>query len=139
MTDQRLQVPPCPRRTSGHAWRLARERSTRECEADVCQACALVRLTSYRTGQVVRYVTAEPMPAGTEHTSGGGELPSVALTTRFLVLCQHYGSETLAVHIVAAGRSTGISNLPSGDDWTKWDREQLRAAIDYLEQKRRGR
>ena len=84
-------------------------------------------------------MTAEPMPAGTEHASGGGELPSVALTTRFLVLCQHYGSETLAVHIVAAGRSTGISNLPPGDDWTKWDREQLRAAIDYLEQKRRGR
>ena len=32
-----------------------RERSTTDCQADVCQACGLVRLTSYRTGQVVRY------------------------------------------------------------------------------------
>ena len=130
------EVVDVPRRTSGHVWRLARERSTRECEANVCQACALVRLTSYRTGQVVRYVTAEPMPAGTEHTSGGGELRSVARTTRFLVLPALRLRSARGPH---RGRSTGISNLPPGDDWTKWDREQLRAAIDYLEQKRTGR
>ena len=33
------------------------------------------------------------------------ERPSVALTARFLALCQQYGSEQLAVSIVAAGRS----------------------------------
>ena len=32
-----------------------RERSTTDCQADVCRACGLVRHTSYRTGQVVRY------------------------------------------------------------------------------------
>ena len=29
-------------------------RETGDFQADVCQACGLVRLTSYRTGQVVR-------------------------------------------------------------------------------------
>ena len=48
-------VPSCPQRESGHLWRFDREHSTRVCQADVCQACGLVRLTSYRTGQVVRY------------------------------------------------------------------------------------
>ena len=68
MIHQKLQVPPCPRRASGHAWRLAREHSTRECEADACQACGLVRITSYRTGQVVGYersdggIRTEPRP-----------------------------------------------------------------------------
>ena len=42
-----------------HDTRLDRERSTRDRQADVCQACGLVRLTSYRTGQVVRYVGAD--------------------------------------------------------------------------------
>lgn len=136
MTQQNLRVPPCPQRASGHAWSLARKRSTRECEADICEACGLVRLTSYRTGQVVRYETAEPMPAGDEHASGAVELPSVALTTQFLALCQHYGSETLAVHIVAVGRSTGVANLPPRDDWTAWNADQMKAAVDYLERKR---
>lgn len=139
MTHQNLRVPPCPQRASGHAWRLARERSTRECEAEACQACGLVRMTSYRTGQLVRYETAEPMHAGEERAAGGGELPSVTLTTRFLTLCQHYGSEALAVHIVAAGHSTGVPNLPPGDDWTAWDADQMRAAVEHLERKRSGR
>ena len=26
-----------------------------DCQADMCQACGFARLTSYRTGQVVRY------------------------------------------------------------------------------------
>ena len=59
MPEQNLGVPACPRRESGHRWRFDRERSTRDCQADVCQACGLVRLTSYRTGQVVRYVGAD--------------------------------------------------------------------------------
>ena len=61
-------------------------------------------------------------------------LPSVALTHRFLALCQEYGSKRLALSIVAAGRSTGASGLPDGDDWTAWDADEMRAAVDYLEQ-----
>ena len=53
MPEQKLEVPACPRRGNGHLWRFDRERSTRDCQADVCQTCRLVRLTSYRTGQVV--------------------------------------------------------------------------------------
>ncbi len=67
---------------------------------------------------------------------GVGELPSVALTRRFLALCQEYGSERLAVRVVAVGRSTGVQRLPESDDWTAWDAEQMRAAVDYLEHKR---
>lgn len=55
MPEQRLVVPVCPRRENGHLWRFSRERSTRDCQADRCEACGLVRMTSYRTGQVVRY------------------------------------------------------------------------------------
>ena len=129
MTHQKLQVSPCPRRASGHAWRLARQRSTRECEADECQACRLVRMTAYRTGQVVGYgrsgdgVRTERRPQGREDEpsssdqvdSGVNELPSVALTTKFLELCQQYGSEQLAAGIVAVGRSTGVLGLPRGN------------------------
>ena len=116
MTHQKLRVPPCPRRASGHASRLARERSTRECEADESQACGLVRMTSYRTGQVVGYgrsaggVRTEPrpqrqedeLPPGEQVDPGVNALPSVALTTKFLALCQQYGAERLAVRIVAS-------------------------------------
>ena len=56
MLEQKFVVPACPRRENGHLRRFDRERSTGDCQADVCQACGLVRLTSYRTGQVVRYV-----------------------------------------------------------------------------------
>ena len=59
MPEQKFVVPACPRRGNGHLWQFDRERSTVACQADVCQACALVRLTSYRTGQVVRYVEAD--------------------------------------------------------------------------------
>ena len=55
MPEQKLVVPACPRRENGHLWRFDRGRSTTDCQADVCRACGLVRLTSYRTGQVVRY------------------------------------------------------------------------------------
>ena len=109
-------------------------------------------MTSYRTGRVVSYAVArvgaetapgaergDEIPAGERQTSGVHELPSVALTTRFLALCQEYGAERLAVSIVAAGRSTGVPGLPHGDDWTAWNADQIRAAVDYLERKRRGR
>ena len=50
MPEQKLAVPACPRRENGHLWRFDRERSTTDCQADVCQACGLVRLTSYSYG-----------------------------------------------------------------------------------------
>ena len=64
------------------------------------------------------------------------ELPSVALTDQFLRLCEDYGSQRLVVRIVAVGRDTGVSGLPASDDWTKWDADQMRAAVDYLRHKR---
>ena len=67
------------------------------------------------------------------------ELPSVALTKRFLAVCQNYGSERLAVGVVASGRNAGAAGLPDTDDWTAWDADQMRAAVDYLERKRGAR
>ena len=64
------------------------------------------------------------------------ELPSVALTQRFLTLCEDYGSQRLAVRMIASGRNAGVSGLPATDDWTEWDADQMRAAVDYLQHKR---
>ena len=64
------------------------------------------------------------------------ELPSVALTQRFLALCEHHGSQRLVVKLVAVGWGTGVPGLPETDDWTAWDAVQMRAAVDYLEQMR---
>ena len=64
------------------------------------------------------------------------ELPSVALTTRFLALCEQHGSQRLAVRLVAVGRGTGVSRLPASDDWTEWDADEMRAAVDHLERLR---
>ena len=61
--------------------------------------------------------------------SGVNELPSVALTTKFLTLCEQYGSERLAVKIVLAGRSAGVSGLPDNDDWTAWNADEMRATV----------
>ena len=55
VVEQKLTTPSCPRRDNGHWWRFAPARSTGDCQAEVRAACGLVRLTSYRTGQVVRY------------------------------------------------------------------------------------
>ena len=68
--------------------------------------------------------------------SGVNELPSVALTTKFLALCEQYGSERLAVRIVAAGRSAGVPGLPDNDDWTAWHADEMRAAVEHLQRKR---
>ena len=65
----KLAVPMCPRRENGHLWRFDRERSTGDCQADVCQECWLMRLTSYRTGQVVRYVGSGADDDGDESRS----------------------------------------------------------------------
>ena len=56
----------------------------------------------------------------------------MALTTKFLALCQQYGSERLAVSIVAAGRSAGVAGLPESKAWTAWDGDEMRAAVEYL-------
>ena len=65
------------------------------------------------------------------------ELPSVSLTRRFLAECEHHhGSQRLAVRLIAIGRNAGIPGLPASEDWTAWDAEQMRAAVDYLEQMR---
>ena len=61
------------------------------------------------------------------------ELPTVALTKRFLSLCEHHGSQHLVVKLVAVGRATGIPGLPESDDWTTWNAHQMRAAVEYLE------
>ena len=53
-------------------------------------------------------------------------LPSVALTEQFLRLCAAYGSQRLAVRIVAVGRDTGMAGLPASDDWTTWDAHERR-------------
>ena len=118
MTHRKLRVPACRRRASGHAWQSARERSTRDCGAEVCQACGLVRTMSYRTGRIVGYEEdgdsirnaprLERHEDGAPFSSDANELPSVALTARFLALCRQYGSEQLAVSVVAAGRSTEV-------------------------------
>ena len=64
---------------------------------------------------------AEPgedeMPGDKRRSYGVKELPSVALTTRFLALCEQWGAVRLAVRVVAAGRRAGASELPLSDDW----------------------
>lgn len=88
--------------------------------------------------------TAHYWPSfGTRYARGPGgsdlhmnALPSVALTQRFLALCQDQGSQRLAVRMVAVGRSTGVSGLPESDDWTEWDADEMRAAVEYLERMR---
>ncbi|MCY3846266.1 MAG: hypothetical protein OXH69_22300 [Acidobacteria bacterium] len=155
---QKLPIPPCPDAAGGHAWRLAREHSTKDCQVEACEACGLVRMTSYRTGQIIRYEPAgnaagTPLKPRTQAQSADGppgstptvaghegwlaeEVPSVSLTIRFLAVCRECGDVWLAVRMVAAGRSTGESGLPRSDDWTSWNTREMRAAIDYLDRKR---
>ena len=155
---QKLRVPPCPERASGHAWQLAREHATKDCQAEACEACGLVRMTSYRTGQIIRYEPAghtagTPLEPQTYAQASGGprrrtplassheecqaeEAQSVSLTIRFLAVCRECGDERLAVRMVAAGRTTGELGLPQSDDWKSWNAREMRAAIDYLQRKR---
>ena len=72
-------------------------------------------------------------------SSRAGELPSVALTRRFLALCRDYGSERVVVGMVATGRSHRGGRLPESDDWTVWDAEQMQAAVEHVERQRPGR
>ncbi len=72
---------------------------------------------------------------GEQRCSDANELPSVVLTTRFLALCRQYGSEQLAVRIVASGRSAGTPGLPQNNDWTAWTSDEMRAAVEHLGRK----
>ena len=76
------------------------------------------------------------MPATERLRSGGNELPSVALTVKFLALCQQYGAERLAVGIVVSGCSAGVPGLPEDHDWTVWNADEMRAAVEHLQRKR---
>ena len=76
------------------------------------------------------------MPGRKRLRSGVNELPSVALTTKFLAVCEQYGSQRLAVRIVIAGRSAGVAGLPEDNDWTAWNADEMRAAVEHLQRKR---
>ena len=57
----------------------------------------------------------------------------MALTHRFLALCEHHGSQHLVVKLVAVGRGTVFRGFPRATTWTTWDAGQMRAAVEYLE------
>ena len=40
------------------------------------------------------------------------------------------------MRIVAAGCSTGVAGLPEDDDWTAWNADEMRAAVEHLQRKR---
>ena len=69
-------------------------------------------------------------------SSTTNDLPSVAMTARFLALCDAYGAQRLAVRIVAADRTAGVAGLPATDNWPEWNANEMRAAVEYLEHKR---
>lgn len=89
---------------------------------------------NFRTARPARRREGE-LPGSEQLSRGVNELPSVALTTTFLELCQQHGSEQLAVSIVGAGRSTGLPGLPQSDDWTAWNADEMRAAVEHLRRK----
>ena len=66
-------------------------------------------------------------------SSTANTLPSVAITARFLSLCEHYGAERLAMNIIASGRSAGVPGLPQHNRWAEWNAGEMRTAVDYLE------
>ena len=75
--------------------------------------------------------------AGLQEPPPVNESPSPVLTRRFLALCEQHGSQRLPVQVVAVGRSTGVEGLPASDDWTTWDTDEMRVAVDYLQRKTR--
>ena len=62
------------------------------------------------------------------------ELPSVAMTARFLALCDHYGAHRLALRILVAGRNAGVPRLPQHElyQWAEWSAGEMRAAVEHL-------
>ena len=64
MPEQKLVVPACPRRENGHLWRFDRERFDYGLPRRTCaRPAGWCGLTSYRTGQVVRYAGSGAAPA----------------------------------------------------------------------------
>ena len=61
------------------------------------------------------------------------ELPSVALTTKFLALRRQYGSEHLAVGIMSVGRGTGC-RVASEQPRDGVERRPDRPAFERLQQ-----
>ena len=53
-----------------------------------------------------------------------------------MALREQYGSERLAAKIVSAGRRAGVSAVPETDDWTAWNADEMRAAVEHLQRKR---
>ena len=82
------------------------------------------------------YSVVVSVDAGLQEPPLVNESPPPALTRRFLALCEQYGSQRLAVQVVAVGRSTGVEGLPASDDWNTWDAGEMQAAVDYLRRKR---
>lgn len=80
-----------------------------------------------------RPVTRRNEARGREHQEMN-ELPSVVDMQRYLLMCKRHGSESLALRLIAIGRKNGIGGLPENDDWRAWDAEQVRKAVDFLEQ-----
>ena len=60
-------------------------------------------------------------------------LPSVETTMMFLALCDQYGSHKAAIAAVARGRRAGVCGLPERDAWPEWNAEEMRAAVEYLQ------
>ena len=42
------------------------------------------------------------------------------------------------MRIVIAGRSAGVAGLPKHQDWTAWNADEMRAAVEHLQCKREG-
>jgi len=40
------------------------------------------------------------------------------------------------IHIVAAGRTSGVAGLPATNDWPQWNASEMRSAVEHLEHKR---
>ena len=58
MLHTKVTVPPCPFRRAEHRWLFDTERASVSSQAEVCEACGMLRLTSFRTGQP-RYEPAD--------------------------------------------------------------------------------
>ena len=56
------------------------------------------------------------------------EPPSVAVTQRFLSLCEYHGSQHLVVKLVAVGCRAGVAGYLRATTGRPWDAGRMRAA-----------
>ena len=101
----------------------------RWCCASACRALSASGGAVRRAGREREDAQATPA-AGRERAAVGRPDHEV------LAPCQEYGAERLAVRIVAADRNTGVAGLPEDDDWTAWNADEMRAAVEHLQRKR---